>query len=332
MKIDKTKVKRILVISLSNIGDVILTTPVIQVLRNNFPQAHLAVLVSPRAFDVFKSDKRIDRKIIYDKAIKWKNKIALLNRLRLDKYDLVVDLRQTAFSLFLGARYRTSIWKKAPKSLVHMKDRHLWKLESLGLEVGDIEGPSIIFSENDEEYIEQMFAKWQIKNRQTVIAIAPGARSMTKRWEKEEYRQLIERLIEIHNIKIIMVGDEHDKVLAEEISFSIKPKPINACAQTSIGQLAFLLTKSKLLISNDSAPMHLAWAVHTPVIAIFGPTNHRKYAPAGPEDIVIRKDLTCAPCEKSLCPTKGRECMKLISADEVFLACKRILGKPVCSR
>lgn len=327
MRIDKTKVKRILVIGLSNVGDAILTTPVIQALRKEFPQTHLAVLVGPRAFSVFKDDWRIDNKIIYDKTISWKNKLALVNRLKADRYDLVVDLRQTAFGILLGARYQTSVFAKPPKSLMHMKDRHLWKLKSLGLYIAEAPGPFVVFNEDDQNYIDQIFNKWQIKQGRIVVAASPGARNITKCWEKEGYVQLIKRLIKEYDAKVIIVGDKQDQPLAEEIIARIKPVPINLCGRTTIGQLAFLLTKCRLLISNDSAPMHLAWAMNTAVVAIFGPTSHKKYAPTGPHDVVIRKNLPCSPCEKSLCSKGTRDCMKLISAEEVFTACKRILDE-----
>lgn len=322
---NKSRVKRILVITLSNIGDAILTTPVIYVLRRDFPQAHLAVLVGPRAFSVFKGDHRIDDLIIYDKSISWKNKLVLVNRLRHDRYDLVVDLRHSFFGILLGARYHTSIFAQPPKFLLHMKDRHLWRLKSLGLNIDDAQGPTVIFSEDERDNVKQMLNKWQIKDGQMLVAVAAGARNLTKRWEREGYGQLIEKLLPEYNAKIIMVGDKKDEVLIKEIIAQVKPKLFNACGKTSIGELTFLLTKCKLLITNDSAPMHLGWAVGTPVVAIFGPTDYKKYAPAGPHNLVIRKELPCAPCEKSLCFKGTRECIKLISADEVFAACKKIL-------
>jgi lipopolysaccharide heptosyltransferase II len=322
---DKRRVNRILVIGLSNIGDAVLTTPVIKVLRKNFPDAHLALLTGPRAFGVFKSDRRIDEKIIYDKKIHWKNKWRLVSRLRRDKYDLVVDLRNTAFSLFLGAKYRTSLFAKPPKSLTHMKDRHLWKLSSLGLDVDKGMRPSVKFSGNEQDNVLRMFRKWQITEGQMLIAVAPGARNMTKRWGKGGYRQLIECLSSEYKAKIIVVGDEQDGLLAKDIISPVKPRPVNACGKTSIGELAFLLAKCRLVISNDSAPMHLAWAVNTPLVAIFGPTSHEKYAPKSPDTIVVRKELPCSACGHSLCPQETRRCLKLISAEEVFQACRKML-------
>ncbi|MCQ9208588.1 MAG: glycosyltransferase family 9 protein [Omnitrophica bacterium] len=327
MKVNKTKIKRILLIGLSNIGDAILTTPVVETLRRHFPQAHLALLIGPRAFCVFKHDRRIDRKIIYDKAICRKNKLGLINRLRQDRYDLVVDLRYTAFSMFLGARYHTWAFAKPPRGLTHMLDRHLWKLKSLGLNIDNRTGLSVEFTEDERDNVKQMFKRWQIKDTQTVIAVAPGARNMTKCWERQGYKELIERLTKQCRAKIIMVGDDQDKLLIDEISGQIKPVPLNASGKTSIGELALVLVKCRLLVSNDSAPMHLASAVNTPLISIFGPTDYRKYAPRGPQDILIRKELDCSPCEQSLCPKGTRECMKMISADEVFAACKKILDE-----
>ncbi|MBN3039329.1 MAG: glycosyltransferase family 9 protein [Candidatus Omnitrophica bacterium] len=322
---NKEKIRRILVITLSNIGDAVLTTAVIQALRDYFPGQHLAVLVGPRAFAVFKNDTRIDKKIVYEKSISLRNKIGLITRLRHEHYDLVVDLRNTAFSIFLGARYRSSIFGKAPKSLVHMKDRHLWKLQALGLDTSYIKGPSLKFSEDEQGNIEKMWRKWQIQKGQCVVALAPGARNMTKLWEKQGYRELVKLFYKELDVKILLVGDKQDAPIAEEIGRDINPALINLCGKTSIGELACLLSKCALVVSNDSAPTHIAWAVNTPVVSIFGPTDYRKYAPGGKYDRVIRKDLKCSPCEQSLCPKGTRDCMKLVSADDVFAACKEVL-------
>ena len=299
--IDKGKVKKILVINLSNIGDAVLTTPVIQALRENFPRAHLAVLVGPRAFAVFKNDRRIDNRIVYDKKIAWKNKLGLVNRLRQDRYDLVVDLRNSVFNIFLGARYRTSIFAQAPKSLTHMKDRHLWKLKSIRMYIDYARAPSVEINEDDSCFVDRIFSKHQIKDKQTIVAVAVGARSLTKRWTKQGFQQLIQRLIKEYNARIILVGDKQDLQLAQEASVGVKEKVINLCGKTTIGQLAYLLSRSNLLVSNDSAPMHLGWAMSTPVVAIFGPTDFNKYAPGGARDAVIRKEMPCAPCEEALC-------------------------------
>ncbi|MFH1245575.1 MAG: glycosyltransferase family 9 protein [Candidatus Omnitrophota bacterium] len=284
------------------------------------------MLVGPRAFGVLEQDSRIDKKIIYDKTIPWKEKAALWTILRAERYDLVIDLRQTMFGLFLGARYRSSIFTRTPKSVIHMKDRHLWKLNFLGLRI-DGNQPLIEFGLAEQQNVERLFSKWQIDKECLLIAISPGARNMTKRWGKEGFARVC-RLIreEYKKAKIIMVGDQQDSVIAEEIIKTVDLSIINACGQTTLSGLACLLSRCRLLIANDSAPMHLAWAVGTPVAAIFGPTDYRKYAPCGSYDRVIRKALDCSPCRKSLCPQQTRECMQLITAEEVFAVSKEILN------
>ena len=326
MKIDKRRIKRILIITLSNIGDAILTAPVVEALRNNFPHAHIALLVSPRAYPVFKYDPRINKKIIYEKRLSFRNKLALVSRLRHDKYDLLIDLRNTAFGALIGAKYHTPIFTKAPRTLLHMKHKHLWKLDALGLDASGIAMPFVYFGEDEECNVQRLLKRFNVKDGQSIIAIAPGARNKTKPWKKDGYVQLIKRISREKHGKVILVGDEDDRSLADEIAGQIRPKPHNACGKTSIGELAYLLTKCRLLISNDSAPMHLAWAMDTPVVAIFGPTSHIKYAPVGPHHRVIRKNLTCSPCEQSMCPKGTVDCLGLISADEVYQVCNEVLS------
>jgi ADP-heptose:LPS heptosyltransferase len=94
--------------------------------------------------------------------------------------------------------------------------------------------------------------------------------------------------------------------------------------RTNIRQLAAVLKRSRLLITNDSAPLHLACAVGTRVLAIFGPTDPRKYGPTGEFDIVVSKKLSCSPCEKAEC-AQNYECMKLITPDDVFEAARMMV-------
>ena len=327
MKIDKRKIKRILVITLSNIGDAVLTIPVIENLRLHFPKEHIAILVSPRSFAVFKSDKRINKRIVYDKKISWRNRLALINRLRHERYDLVVDLRNSAFGPLLSPKYRTSIWSKPPKSIEHMKERHLWKLKSLGLNEKTVKKPLMHFKEDEKLNIENMMNKNRLRKGQMLIAIAPGARNLTKPWQGQGYQELIKGLIAEYDSKIVIVGDELDKKLGEDISRGLTSSTWNLCGKTSIGELAYLISRCNLLVSNDSAPMHIAWAMDIPAVAIFGPTDHKKYAPHGEKYRVIRKELPCSPCEESMCPKNTRDCMVKITNQEVLDACRQLLKK-----
>ena len=133
MIIDKSQVKRILVITLSNLGDIILTTPVIKVLSEEFPGARIDIMVGPNGKEIFERDPRIFKLIIYDKHMPIQEKRRLQLKLRRLKYGLVVDIRNTIFPILIGPKYRTPTIQKFPRHITHSKTRHLHRLTPLGI-------------------------------------------------------------------------------------------------------------------------------------------------------------------------------------------------------
>lgn len=321
MKIDKNKIRRILLITLTNIGDIILSTPVVTALDRAFPKARLDVMAGPLGRDIFIHHPRVFKVIIYNKYLPLQDKRRLIQKLRSMKYDLVVDLRNTLFPILIGSKYRTSPIQTPPKDIIHKKEFHLWKLKSLGMEVSDMPF-SIYISKKDRDYVDALLE--EIPNKDNLITVSPTSKSLIKRWKKSGFVQICDRLTEELEIPIVMVGDQSDRDIIDEIINEMKYKPYNFSGMTTIPQLAHLIRRSKLLITNDSAPMHVGSAVGANVLAIFGPTDPRKYGPRGKYDKIIRKTLPCSPCEAAQCKFK-HECMKLISADEVYEAAKAIL-------
>lgn len=314
-------VKKILVITLSNIGDVILTTPVIDRLKKRFLKSHLTVMVGPKASELFEGAPGIEL-MVYDKFIPLRKKLALAVELRKRRYDLVVDLRNTAFPYLIGARYRTRLFGRVPKDIIHMRDRHLAKLESLGIAVSEPDywlwvGPE------DEAYVDGLFGKLGLASCDRPVAVSPGAASDLKRWRQDGFREVCDRLMK-EGYKVIMVGDEDDSRLIDRIGRAMRNPPLTVSGQTSLRQLAAFLKRCGLLVTNDSAPMHLGAALGVPTLAIFGPTNPRKYGPIGPLHSVVRRELDCSPCEEPRC-SRNHECMDLISSDEVYQVAKRML-------
>ncbi len=315
-------VKKILVITLSNPGDVVLTTPVIGLIRRWFPKAHLAVMLGPKARELFEGVPNIEG-IVYDKHIPLRDKLRLVLRLRRSGYDLVVDLRNTFFPFLVGARYRTSFLSRIPKDVVHMSHRHLYRLKHLGIEVG--EAPFYIWiGPEDEAYVDELLTNAGVSHKDRLVAVSPGARSDIKRWGKCSFGFVSERLME-EGSKVIMVGDEADRGLISEIGYAMKRAPIMFGGRTNLRQLAALLKRCRLLITNDSAPMHLGAALGVPTLAIFGPTDPKKYGPIDAKHSIVRKDdLDCSPCEVARC-IRDHECMKGIFAEEVYRVARRML-------
>lgn len=326
VKIDKAAVKRILAITLSNVGDVILTTPVVETLLCEFPEALLDVMVGPRGREVFQEYKGLNDIIIYDKKVVFAEKFKLFLKLKSKQYNLVVDLRHTILPLVLGAKYKTNPFRARFKKVMHRKDVHLSRLENLGIDTPSA-GLHIPITGSDKKYIDGLLSGFKEK---AFIAISPGAKSHVKRWPLKHFARLADTIKSDLGYEVVLLGDESDRIVIERILFYMKTKPLNLLEKTNIRQLTYLIKKSKLLITNDSAPLHAGSAAGVPILAFFGPTDEKKYGPlTKAESKVLRKNIKCAPCETPQCINKENryECLKAISVEEALEAVKELLQR-----
>ena len=321
MKIDKAKVKRILVITLSNVGDIILTTPVVKTLELNFPDSRIDVMVGPNGKVIFEKDPAISKVIVYDKHSSVAQKRRLSAKLRRLKYDLVVDLRNTIFGLLLGPRYRTSTVLRFPKRSLHKLEEHLLRLKELGIEPLH-KKMHIYITRQDEDEAGSLLEAAGVRGG--FVVVSPGAKSHLKRWQEESFAGLCDRIISETGNDIVFIGLEEDADIVERISKKMKKGSFNFVNKTNLRSLAALMRRAKAVITNDSAPLHLACAVGIPVVALFGPTDPARYGPTGKHDIVVKKDIACAPCEVNVC-RMDYACMRSIKPDEVFAAAKELL-------
>ncbi|MFH0731984.1 MAG: glycosyltransferase family 9 protein [Candidatus Omnitrophota bacterium] len=321
--IDKTKIHNILFITLSNIGDVVLTLPVLGVLKREFPEAKFTVMVSPRAKEIFQNDPAISKIISYDKHISLFEKLRLGLRLRKKNFDLVVDLRSTLYPLLINAAYRTKLLNKMQKARVHKRYAHLSKLKSLGINIEDA-SYKLLFNDDNKRNMDTLLKQLNMSQEDKIIAVAPGAKSHTKQWQVSGFARLCQKLNKELGLKVLLVGTSDDKETISQVLSAGLNDTYDISARTSIYELAYLLSKCRLLITNDSAPMHIADIVDIASVAIFGPTDYIKYRPMKSDSIVIRKDLNCSPCERAQCEF-NLECMKGVTVDEVFEAVKGLL-------
>ncbi|MDD5477243.1 MAG: lipopolysaccharide heptosyltransferase II [Candidatus Omnitrophica bacterium] len=315
---------KILFITLSNIGDCILTLPVLDLLKEKYPQAKITCLVSPRPKEIFTNNPAIDKVVIFDKHIKLVQKLELFISLSREKFDLVVDLRNSFFGAFLPAKKRSLPLRLIPKKVKHMKDRHLFWAGFSDYPAGSKKHQALNITPQDTSYIESILNEKKLTDYAKLIAVAPGSRSQIKCWDKQNFSQLCSRLLK-ENYGIVLVGDKVDQPVCSYIHNSCSGV-VDLCAKTTLGQLAVLLKKAKLLVSNDSAVMHLASYLNVPVVAIFGPTNETKYAPWSENSVVVKKDIFCRPCEKAQCRFGTLACMACIKPDEVFSQVKSVLA------
>ncbi|MFA5355797.1 MAG: lipopolysaccharide heptosyltransferase II [Candidatus Omnitrophota bacterium] len=324
--------KKILFVTLSNIGDCILTLPVLDALLENFPGAEVTVVCGMRPQEIFRDNPRVKRLIVYDKHAGLKEKVGLFNALKGERFDIVVDLRNTLLGVLLRAAEKTSPFNRIPKSIRHMKDRHLFKVLKLKLRISrKAEDSSLHIGREDKEYIDSILKEHNINEDDRIVVIAPGARSHTKRWPRDKFAELANSLIEEFRVKVVLVGDNDDAPDNEYISAHARHPVLDLSARTNIRQLASLLKRSALVITNDSATLHLASYLDIPLVAIFGPTNEKKYRPWSRVYYVVKKDISCRPCEKAQCTFGTLKCMDIVKVEDVLRAVRNILvsgGKP----
>ncbi|MFH0790275.1 MAG: lipopolysaccharide heptosyltransferase II [Candidatus Omnitrophota bacterium] len=334
-------IDKILFITLSNIGDVILTLPALDYLKTGFPQAKITVIVGPRPKEIFENDSSISRIIVFDKQAKLRRKIKLFNELKKEKFDFVVDLRNSLLGYLIPAQYKIFGFGGVPKYIKHMKDRHLYKIKNLPTSrdpdtVGKkskikyqkeqtLERKSLHIKQEDEEYINNILAENDIRSGDEIIVISAGARSDTKRWAKEKFVELINKLGQDYRLKIILAGDKQDILINKYIKEQSSGDILDLAGKTTLPQLGFLLKQSRLLIANDSAVLHIASYFNIPIAAIFGITNELKYGPWSDSSIIVKKDIFCRPCEKAQCPFGSLECMRLIRVEDVLRQVRNVL-------
>lgn len=324
------RINKILFFTLSNKGDVILTLPLLDILKENFPYAHITAMIGPRPKELLENSLNVNRLVVYDKYSNTREKIKLFNELRKENFDMIIDLRNSLFGAFLRAKYKTSPFLVIPKNIMHMKDRHIYRLHNAYQGYTRLseasERSSLYISPSDERYINDILSQNGIIKTDRIIVVSPGARSHIKRWDKESFSKVCGFLIEKDKVKVILVGDNLDLPITEYIVAKINDGLVNLCGKTTMLQLAALLNRAEILVTNDSAVLHLGSYLNIPILAIFGPTNEAKYGPWSRNSSVVKKDIFCRPCEKAQCKFKTLECMGLIKTEDVLREARRLLA------
>jgi len=204
--LDKSKIKNILVISLTNIGDVILTFPVVDILKNDFPQAKVSIITGPKAHSLVKDNANFQDVFIFDKQNTSFHTLPWLWMLRRKNYDLVVDLRNSAIPILIGAKRRVSLFAPKPVS-AHMKEKHLKRLalihpftrESQRKYSGEVSGV-------DQKYVDDLINS-SVGENKPFIVVAPGSAFHKKQWSQTAYAKVCDELVSKYNVKVVFVGD-----------------------------------------------------------------------------------------------------------------------------
>jgi len=349
-KKDLSKTKKILIIMMGGIGNMIFLTPALKAIRKAFPTSEMVFLLGP-----YGAEKVIEKSFLFDKKIIAEaeifkgisGKIKLIRQLRREHFDMSITstgsnpLKSGLLCLLAGIKHRLGENIKGKGFFYNLKipfnkNNHEVKsnihiVQKLGIEVTD-KSLFIYISQEDKDYADNFFDLNNLEE-DLVVGMHPGSgihQADFKRWPKERFARLADLIISNSRTSVILFGGTEEISLANNIQSLMSSHPLILTGKTTLAQTAALIKKCQLFISNDSGLLHVACAVKTPTISIFGPTDYRKTGPYSDSSTLIRKDLSCSPCYVGKpIHCSHLECLHLITANDVFEIAKQQIDKHV---
>ena len=364
--------RRILLIKLSAVGDVIHTIPVLNKLRQRFANARIDWLTTTPIAELLRHNPKITNVIEFERddwRRPWRltpltSSLRLATKLRAVGYDLVVDMhgqfRTAAFALATGApvrigfdRPRGAVWDASPRAVSELARRHAWqgaregswiaythpiKVPTLDVHAVDrylnvapmlgLDGGTVDFSfPIPKEAIGRIDALMEYYGiaKSKLVVMAPGTIWETKHWGAEKFAQVARHFLQ-RNFAVVLIGSVRERAVCDEVT-RLAPGTVNLAGETTLSELAALIRRATICVTNDSGPMHLAVALDRPVVSIFGPTDPIWIGPYRRADAVLRVELPCSPCylrQLSRC-RHDHVCMRNIGPNAVIERAEQIL-------
>lgn len=337
---------RFLIAQTSFLGDVVLSTPVCAALRRRYAGAHISMLVRPENAAILEEHPHIDTVVIDDKRGRARGlgSLRVVRQLRDGEFDIALGLHKsfrTAWMLAAaGVPWRVGVRQSAGWFFYHRRvrrdaaghavERNLSILAGLGLDP-DAERARPFVPCRDEAVarFRTKLSQLGIAPDACLIGVAPGSAWPTKRWTIDGYAALLASLRDEFGAVPVLLGGAGDVPHALAIHHAAKGVGVNLVGQTDLPELVAAIDQCAVLVTNDSAPLHIAVARDIPVVAIFGPTTLQQgFGPYTERAIVVQRDLSCRPCGRHgghLCPIGTHACMRDIPAAEVGDAVGRLL-------
>lgn len=354
---ERPECKNILAIKIVGLGDTILMLPALKWLKDSYNCSKLYVLATPLSAGLLKDQPCIDEIIIYDIFGKHKGLIGLVKiifELRRKNIDIVIDYEQhiklvTIASYLTGAKRRIGF--NTPENrrdylltssipfddCKHMVEAFNDLIVPLGF-VGKTRRLEKVYTSNeDKQYVSQWLKEKGITQDDVVVGIHAGSgkTAISRRWPKERFAELADMLVRRISAQVILTGSPDEMDLLNNIAQLMTYRPIIAAGYFTIKQLAVLIERFDLLISNDTGPMHIGPAMGTTTIGLFGPQEPIRYKPFGDHHIALYKKMPCSPCINvhygQVPQCKTPKCMELITVNDVWDAIESKISLPVCT-
>jgi ADP-heptose:LPS heptosyltransferase len=348
--------RKILVTLLCPLGDTLLATPALYALRKRFPSAQIVGLTNRGNYGIVEGNPDLDALVRVNPAgagLEWARVARVLYQLRREQFDVIVNfsvLGQVLTSISGGSKHidfpmPRYWWMRSTHEekfiAGHAIDRYLYVVNRVGVPTPTEAAertPRLYLSGKDRAAARSILRKAGVKPHDVVVSIHPGGEGFQRRkqWSTDRFAAVARHLMAQYQAKIVLVGGPTDKPLAEAIAAKLPSAPLDATGQATLKQTAALIEASTLFIGNDSCPLHMAGAVGTAAIGIFGPSNIQQFHPVGQPGFrfaAAHRDLPCSPCfhfvgsrppwQVNLC--YSRDCLKAIPAEDVIASAQKLL-------
>lgn len=357
--------KKFLIINPFGIGDVLFTTPVISNIKDNYPNSIIGYWCNERVKEILENNPNIDMlfalsrgdiKKIYRKSI-WEgirhslNLTASIRKARFDiSFDFSLDYRYGFISKISGIKKRIGFnYKKRGRFLTDKIDIHGYTDKHVAEYYLDLlrvikiipkrKNLELFISRIHKIKAKEMLVNAGVSQKDLILGIAPGAGASwgadasIKHWPAIKYAQLADKIINKLGAKILILGDESERPIADTIINAMDNKAIDLVGKTSLGNLAAIIDNLQILITNDGGPLHIAVALGKKTVSFFGPVDPKVYGPYPTDEkrhIVLRRTLECSPCYRNFRLSdchRERECLEKIDVEQAFTAVSNLLSE-----
>ena len=341
---------RILLVRTDRIGDLVLSTPAIRAVRAAFPRGYVAAMVSPVTRPLVDGHPALDEVITFDKDHLhrgWRGTWQLTQALRARRFDLALILHTTNRVVLLtwlaSIRYRVGYARRLGWLLTHPRpyEKRFGERHELEYTLDLLRGAGIPAEDRTLEIashpegqgaVAAWLAQAGVASHEFLVLLHPGASCPSKRWPAERFAAVADRLAAARGARVVVIVGPGDDALAATVARDARSPLLIPPRPFTLAELPWLLRRAQCLISNDSGPVHLACAVGTPVVAIFGRwgpgLSPTRWGPTGPQSVVLHHDVGCRPCLAHRCQIHF-ECLQAVSVEEVISAADRLLATPV---
>jgi ADP-heptose:LPS heptosyltransferase len=338
--LDKFGSPSILIILMGSLGDVARGLCLVSHIKAHLPESRITWLVEPKCADLVGLHPQIDHVIEFKRKRSMAAMWDLYQKLQKEHFDITLDLQRHLksgfFSLLSGAKRRIGFHRKNAKELnwlfnnesipyyhenLPKLDHYLKFTEHLGLPEPD----SLDFGLNSLE-INRLVPPAVVEIQNSFLAVVMGSSWESKDWSFEGHCNLVQHVIKSQNRHVVLLGGSDQWTVAEKLLEKADSPNIINLTGNSLIEMTAVLKAAAAAVGPDSGPGHLAAAVGTPYVTLFGPTPASRHVPYGCEHLIVQSDLECAPCYQKQCPERNNRCMRNIKVDDVAQKISMALG------